>query len=469
MATTRIIPMHINKGKTLAQCLIDRTDYSKNPEKTNGGEYVTTYHCDRKTVDAEFLYSKRQYRLFTGREQENDVIAYQIRQSFKPGELTPEEANKVGYEFANRFLKGNHAFIVCTHIDKHHIHNHIIWNSTSLDCTRKFRNFWGSSEAVRKLSDLVCMEHKLSIIANPQKHGKSYNKWLGGNAKPCNRDLLRAAIDNALSKKPKDFDALLALVSASGYKVKWRGKSIVFTREGQANMRMDSLGAGYTEAELRAVLSGARTHTPRKQKRLPAKSIKAARPSLISEIEAKIGSGKGAAYDQKLKVVKLKNMAETLLFIQRQGYADYAALAAAADKASAYAKELTSKVKTAEDRMAEIAVLKNHIINYIKTKDVYAGYRKAGYSKKYLEEHESDITVHKAAKKAFDGLGLKKLPTVKSLQTEYSTLLSQKKQDYAELLQAREEAKKLQIYRANAELLLRENDAEQHRAKEQER
>ena len=110
--------------------------------------------------------------------------------------------------------------------------NHIIWNSTTLDCTRKFRNFWGSTEAVRKLSDLVCMEHRLSVIENPKPHGKSYNKWLGGNAKPCQRDLLRVAIDAALAKKPKDFEIFLKLVEAAGYTVK-RGKHITFMRDGQ--------------------------------------------------------------------------------------------------------------------------------------------------------------------------------------------------------------------------------------------
>ena len=232
MATTRIIPMHVNKGKTIAQCLTERTDYAKNPDKTEDGEYISAYACDAKTADSEFLLSKRQYRQLTGREQASDVIAYQIRQSFKPGEVTPEEANQLGYEFARRFTKGDHAFIVCTHTDKQHIHNHIIWNSTTLDCTRKFRNFWGSTEAVRKLSDLVCMEHRLSVIENPKPHGKSYNKWMGGNAKPCQRDLLRAAIDAALAKKPKDFEAFLKLVEAAGYTVK-RGKHITFMRDGQ--------------------------------------------------------------------------------------------------------------------------------------------------------------------------------------------------------------------------------------------
>ena len=191
MATTRIIPIHINRGRTIAKCLSDRTGYVINPDKTNEGEYVTSYACDPKTADMEFLLSKRQYHQLTGRTQQNDVIAYQIRQSFKPGEVTPEVA-----------------FIVATHTDKAHIHNHIIWNSTALDCQSKFRDFYRSGQAVRELSDLICMEHRLSVIENPQPRGDSYNKWLGGNAKPCKRDLLRAAIDNALTKKPESFEAL---------------------------------------------------------------------------------------------------------------------------------------------------------------------------------------------------------------------------------------------------------------------
>ena len=134
----------------------------------------------------------------------DDVIAYHVRQSFRPGEITPEEANRLGVEFAKRFTKGNHAFVVCTHIDKSHIHNHIIWSSVSLEYDRKFRNFWGSTKAVRRLSDTICIENELSIVENPKPHGQSYNKWLGDQAKPYHRELLRVAIDNALSQSPAD-------------------------------------------------------------------------------------------------------------------------------------------------------------------------------------------------------------------------------------------------------------------------
>ena len=152
MATTRIISMHVNQGKTIADCLTDRIDYSKNPDKTQGGELISAYECDPKTADAEFLLAKAKYKAVTGREQKRDadVLCYQIRQSFRPGEITPEEANRVGYETAMRWTKGKHAFFVATHTDRQHIHNHIYYNSTTLDYTGKFRDFFRSAAALRR-------------------------------------------------------------------------------------------------------------------------------------------------------------------------------------------------------------------------------------------------------------------------------------------------------------------------------
>lgn len=172
-----------------------------NPQKTDNGKLITGYGCDSRTADAEFLLAKRQYIAATGRVRgADDVIAYHVRQSFKPGEITPEEANRLGVEFAKRFTKGNHAFVVCTHIDKSHIHNHIIWSAVNADCDRKFCNFWGSTRAVRRLGDTICIENGLSIVEDPKPHGKSYNKWLGEQAKPSYREQLRVMIDRALEQ-----------------------------------------------------------------------------------------------------------------------------------------------------------------------------------------------------------------------------------------------------------------------------
>ncbi|MDD3228329.1 MAG: relaxase/mobilization nuclease domain-containing protein [Oscillospiraceae bacterium] len=466
MATTRIISMHRNSGKTVAQCLTDRTDYAKNPDKTKGGELIAAYACDPKTVDAEFLLSKRQYLMLTGRSQGSDVIAYQIRQSFRPGEVTPEEANKLGYELAERFLKGKHAFIVATHCDRAHPHNHIIFNSTSLDCKRKFHDFLGSGKAVARLSDTICLEHKLSIIEHPKLGSNSYNKWLGSKAKPSHRELLRTAIDGALEKKPADLNALLELVAEAGYEVKSSGANITFHCAGQKqNIRLRSLGEGYAEHELRAVLAGEKTHTPRKKRSVNTPQ----KDTLLIDIQAKLQAGKGGGYERWAKVYNVKQMAKTVNYLREHKLLYIDELTARTADATARFNTLSAQIKTAETRMAEIAVLKTHIINYSKTRDIYTAYRKAGYSKKYLAEHEGDIILHKAAKKAFDELGMKKLPTVKSLQEEYTHLISEKKAAYADYRTARDEMRELLIHKQNIDAILGRDEHKAEKEKEQER
>ena len=427
MATTRLMPLHTGKGRTVGQAISAIIDYTENPQKTDGGRLITSWQCDSRIADAEFLFTKNQYIQKTGRVRgEDDVIAYHLRQSFVPGEITPENANRLGCELAKRFTKGNHAYIVCTHIDKAHIHNHVIWNSTALSQTRKFRNFWGSSRAVRRLNDTICIENGYSIVENPKRHGKSYNKWLGDKKKPSHRERICAAIDDALTQKPDSFETLLELLRQAGYEVKGKKVPSLLGGEQKKSIRMDTLGDGYTPADLRAVIAGEKAHTPQKNAAAPVKPEKRS-GNLLVDIQAKLRAGKGASYARWATLFNLKQMAQTVAYLQDHELLDYAVLSEKAAAASAHFNELSARIKASETRMAEIAVLKTHIINYAKTRDVYAGYRKAGYSKKYLAEHESDILLHKAAKNAFDELGVKKLPTVKSLQEEYAKLLAQKR------------------------------------------
>ena len=448
MAATRVITMHINKGKTVAQCLADRTDYAKNLDKTDNGQLVSSYECNPDTVDAEFALSKREYFQITGRTQENDIIAYQVRQSFKPGEITPEEANAVGYEFAKQFTKGNHAFIVCTHIDKKHIHNHIIWNSTTLDCTRKFRDFWGMAKVVRILSDIICFKHGLSIIDKPKKHGKSYNSWLGEKEHISNRDYLKEAIDKALAQKPKTYDEFFALLRQDGYIVV-PGKHLTFSHSRQKkNIRVRSLGEGYSERDIQSCILGNKVHSPKTKKKQYEKT------NLLYDIEKMINSGKGAAYENWAKKFSAKQIAKSIMFLKEHNFANYDEFAKdVKEKQEKYA-ELSEKIKVSEKRLSEIAVLKKHIINYSKTKDIYVEYRKSGYSKKYLAEHEADILIHKAAKKAFDELKLDKLPSVKSLNSEYAKLLSEKKEDYAAYIKLQREVREMLLHKQNYEYIL---------------
>ncbi|MCR0649509.1 relaxase/mobilization nuclease domain-containing protein [[Clostridium] innocuum] len=470
MATTRIMPLHIGKGRTESRAISDIIDYVANPQKTDNGKLITGYSCDSRTADAEFLLAKRQYISATGRVRgADDVIAYHVRQSFKPGEITPEEANRLGVEFAKRFTKGNHAFVVCTHIDKSHVHNHIIWSAVNADCDRKFRNFWGSTRAVRRLSDTICIENGLSIVEDPKPHGKSYNKWLGEQANPSHREQLRVMIDRALEQKPADFDALLKLLTEMGCEVSRRGKAIRLKAPGWKNVaRMDDkLGAGYSEAEIRAVLAGEKRHTPRKNSAVQPEPPKV---NLLVDIQAKLQAGKGAGYARWAKVFNLKQMAQTMNYLSENNLLEYAVLEEKAAAATAHHNDLSAQIKAAEKRMAEIAVLRTHIVNYAKTREAYVAYRKAGYSKKFREEHEEEILLHQAAKNAFDEMGVKKLPKVKELQTEYAKLLEEKKKTYAEYRRSREEMRELLTAKVNVDRVLKmevEQDVEKEKDQDQ--
>jgi hypothetical protein len=452
MATTRFISMHIGKGKSVAESIKGRTDYAENPDKTDGGRLVTSFNCNARIVDAEFLLAKRQYAAITGRQiRKHDVLAYQIRQSFKPGEVMPEEANKIGYDLAMRFTKDKHAFIVATHIDKAHIHNHIIFNSTSLDCTRKFRDFLGSGRAVRRLSDQICLEHGLSIIENPKRSGKSYNKWLGDKKPLSNQEKLRRTIDGVLLERPVDFNAFLLKMEAAGYEIK-RGKYPAFRAPGKEKFtRLRSLGKEYSEQEIREVIEGKNSLPSSRSVQTQATPQKV---SLLVDIQAKLRAGKGPGYARWAKLFNLKQMAQTLNYLTENGLLDYGELEEKTAKATARFNELSAQIKAAENRMAEIGNLKKQIYNYSKTRAVYIAYRKAGYSKKFYAAHEGDLLLHKAAKQAFDSLNVKKLPTVKSLQSEYETLMDEKRKIYSEYIVARKEMRELLMAKANVDHIL---------------
>ena len=465
MAATRLIALHINKGRTIAQCLRDRTDYAQNPEKTEKGNLVAGYECDPMTADEEFLLSKRQYRHITGRRQQSDVIAYQIRQSFKPGEITPEEANQVGYELGLRFTKGKHAFLVATHTDRAHIHNHIIFNSTSLDCKRKFRDFHNSGLALQKVSDIICAEHGLSIIEK-----KPYKERVKRTEYPKRRnfrDDIRNAVDEALAKKPKDFEEFLHLLEQDGYHCK-RGKHTALKREGQERfIRFRSLGEGYTEEDIRAAIMGDKVPSGGKEKRLNGNRNKL---NLLIDIDTKLQS-KGAGYQRWATVYNLKQMAQTMIFLREHGIEDMEQLQERTASAVKRYEQLDEKVKNYEKQLREIATLKKHIINYAKTREIYSAYRKSGYSRDFFESHRESIILHKAAKDAFNEMGIKKLPRAKELTVEYSKILAEKKAVSAQYWEARLKMRELLKAKKNVEQFLeldgKEEEKERRRKKKE--
>lgn len=331
-----------------------RLDYAENPDKTNEGDLVSSYECDPHLAWQEFMLDRNHYLSRNGSERQRDVLAYQIRQSFKPGEVSPEDANKIGYELAHRFTKGKHAFVVSTHIDRPHIHNHIIFNAVDLQGERKFRDFFLSARALRKLNDLICLEHKLSVVEEKPR-SNSQQKYSFGLM--------------------KDFTRII----------------------------QEKRGKGY-------------------------------------EIWARHFNNTQAA--------------EVLIFLQENNIDSLEKLDKLADASSERYHTLSDEIKACEKRLKEIGETKKAIADYIKTRSTFEAYRKIGYNKAFYEKHRDEIILHRAAKMIFDKLETDKIPSMKELSDEYGTVLSKKKEAYADYRKARNKMKKYAITKKNVDMIL---------------
>ena len=460
MAATRLIAMHHLKGKSIKQCLKDRIEYSLNPVKTENGEYVSFYECTPEAVVEEVALSKREYEHITGRSQQRGVIAYMIRQSFKPGEITAKEANNIGYELAMRFTKGKHMFFVATHTDRNHIHNHIIFNSTTLDCTRKFKNFFLSGRAIQKLSDLICIENSLSVIEpKPYSERIKENRYKDSLSK---RDLVRKDIDLAMLQQPKNFEMLLQLLTEKGYEIKY-GKHIALKKKDDKRfIRLDSLGAGYTQEDL--INSFVKEIKVRKKKKGYQKSL-----SLLIDVQEKIKEGKGGGYTHWAKVFNVKQMAQTILFLQEHDYESFEQLDAATNEMIKRFHDVSAELKYLEKQLGESKELKKQIINYSKTRDIYVEYRKAGYSKKFLKAHREEIQMHKAAKESFDKLGVSKIQRVRELNQQISESYDKRKNIMEEYYQLKEEMRKMMVVRENVKIIMNSQEQETQQIKKREK
>lgn len=373
-------------------------------------------------------------------------------------EITPEEANKIGYETAMRWTKGQHAFIVATHVDKAHIHNHIIYNSTALSCDRKFRNFWFSGVALQRVSDLVCLENGLSVI-EPVKPSERVKRTEYPDRRSFREDI-RDAIDACLEQKPKDMDELLRLLLEMGYESK-RGKYVSVKGKGQKKfLRFRSLGVGYREQDLERIFAG-----ESREKVAIATEKTEPKLDMLLDIQKMIAKGKGPGYERWAKVHNIKQMAQTLLYLEEQNLRDYDELVDKAKSVSDRFAEITERQKSLEARLTEITDLKKHIINYSKTKQIYVAYRESGYSKKFFEEHREELTLHKAAKEAFSKIK-GKVPTIKELNAEYAQVLAEKKRTYSEYRQARQEMKDYQTAKYNIDRFLQTEEQEKQAEKQ---
>lgn len=426
MATTRIMSMHINKGKTIAQCLKARLDYVKNPDKTEQGKLISAYACAPETADQEFLLNRNAYIAKTGRRIRNEVIAYQVRQSFQPGEVTPEEANKIGYELASRLLNGDFAFLVATHDDHAHIHNHIVFSAVSLDCNHKFKDVLRSGKVVAELSDSLC------------------------------RDTIRMMIDSALRMQPDGFDALMQLLEEAGCRVKRGAQISVKPPSGKRFIRLDSLGSAYTAAALRNVLDGRQVHIPR----IPRSQYTGRQIALLIDIEKKMREGKGRGYQVWAERHNLDAVSQSIIYLKENGINSYEELMRRIADGTKRRNQLKGSMKTCQTRMKAVSEQRKAILTYRRTQAVYVQYRESGWSSQFYQAHAKEIEAHKAAQTVYakeNG----KLPTLAELSAEYERLLCQKRADSAAFAEVKAEVSSLWHIKTNMDTIASDEPIEE--------
>ncbi len=469
MAISNILPRKIMRNRTRQQSMADRHDYDQKAEKTNNGELVSSYMCSPETAAEEFEISKQLYYQITGRSQPKgrDVLMYRIIQSFKPGEVSPEEANRIGYELAMKFTGGQHQFVVATHVDKAHIHTHIEFNSTNLNCDGKFRDMKQSAMVLRRLNDELCRAHGLSVIENPKPSAKKQKEMAAAKYGTSHKEQLRQTIDRVLSDC-QGYDDFLAKMRAEGYEIK-EGKLLSFRAPGWDRFtRSNKLGADYSREALRERSTHRGGRSTAAKRPVPHAGRKV---NMLIDIQAKMAAGKGTGYERWAKIFNLKEAAKTLNFLVENNLTDYNELAARAEQAGDRFDEVSRRIKQLEGRMAEVAQLKTHIINYSKTREVYAAYKKSRHKKEFLAEHGDEIAQHEAAKKAFDALGGKPIPKVAQLSQEYAALLAEKQEQYAEYKALRQDMIAYRTAKQNVDKILglAPEDQEQNRDQKPER
>ena len=451
MAATCIISIHINKGKTARQCIGERLDYIMNPKKTDGGILVSTYACSPETAADEFMLFRQEYQQNTGRTQENEVIGYHVRQAFKPEEITPEEANEIGKELASRMTDGQFAYVIATHIDKHHIHNHIIICSTDLEGQHKYRDVKQSAKDLAQISDSLCREHSLSVIQNPQDKTVSYDKWQGNQRRFTHRDELRIISDAALRMQPDGFNALMQLLEDAGCRIKRGAQISIKPPEGERFIRLDTLGSEYDETSLRRTLAHDHVHIPK----IPRGDFNGSQVKRLIDIEAKLHAGKGKGYQVWAERNNIDAKAQMVIFLKEHQIDSLEELNDQIQELTNQQKELKAALREKQNRMKEINRQRQTIRDYSRTKEVYTQYRESGWSVKFYQEHRQEIEDHKNAQAVYsshDG----NMPTLKELTAEYDRLKEQKESDQAVLNELKPKLTDLTYIRYNYEILERD-------------
>ena len=433
MAITKIHPIKVNLKKAL--------DYIENPDKTDDKMFVSSYGCSYETADIEFQM------LLDQAFKKGNNLAHHLIQAFEPGETTPEQVHEIGRQLADEVLGGKYPYVITTHIDKGHLHNHIIFCAVDMANQRKYISNKQSYAYIRRTSDRLCRENGLSVVKPGKDKGKSYAEWDAQRKGKSWKAKLKIAIDAAIPQA-RDFDGLLRLMEAQGYEIK-HGKFISFRTPGQERFtRCKTLGEDYTEERITQRIRGiAIDRGPRRRS--------AGEISLRIALEDSIKAQQSAGYARWAKVHNLKQAAKALNFLTEHQIESYEGLESRLNEISAANDEAAAALKAVERRLGDMALLIKHISTYKQLRPVALELRQAKDKAAFRREHESQLILYEAAAKALKEAGVKKLPNLYALKTEYKKLDGERERLSEQYNEVKKELKEYGIIKQNVDSILR--------------
>lgn len=440
MAITKIHPIKVNLKKAL--------DYIENPDKTDDKMFVSSYGCSYETADIEFQM------LLDQAFKKGNNLAHHLIQAFEPGETTPEQVHEIGRQLADEVLGGKYPYVITTHIDKGHLHNHIIFCAVDMANQRKYISNKQSYAYIRRTSDRLCRENGLSVVKPGKDKGKSYAEWDAQRKGKSWKAKLKIAIDAAIPQA-RDFDGLLRLMEAQGYEIK-HGKFISFRTPGQERFtRCKTLGEDYTEERITQRIRGiAIDRGPRRRS--------AGEISLRIALEESIKAQQSAGYARWAKVHNLKQAAKALNFLTEHQIESYEGLESRLNEISAANDEAAAALKAVERRLGDMALLIKHISTYKQLRPVALELRQAKDKAAFRREHESQLILYEAAAKALKEAGVKKLPNLYALKTEYKKLDGERERLSEQYNEVKKELKEYGIIKQNVDGILWVTPGKEH-------
>ena len=423
MAVTKIKPIRGTVNKAIA--------YILDPQKTDDAFYVSSYGCAASDAAAKEFEWTRNLAVQQGMQMPK-VLARHLIQSFDIGEVTPEEAHEVGKQLADEWLKGKYEYVIATHIDKGHCHNHIIFNAVNYVDFHAYRSNKRTYRELRQLSDEICKEHGLSVIPPSQNKGMDYKEYTEAKRGTSWKQKLKQTIDR-LVITAKDYDDFLRLMQEAGYEIK-TGKYISFRAEGQERFtRSKTIGENYTEERIK-VSNGI---------------------SLIGDIQERIRLIDSKGYEYKAKLTILKEAARTLNYLTENSLLQYADLEKKVEDVHGSYDRTGKELRVVEARLREVQPLIKNISNYQRLKPVYDAFQKAKDKPSFKAKHEAELVIFEAARSTLLAMqGDEKLPSLKALQAEQAQLFEEQERLYAERNRLKKEAKQIETIKSNVDTFL---------------